>query len=142
MDQDELMRERFMKFQNIQQQMEQMSSQAQLLNEKNAELDITIHALQELSKTEVDNEILAPLADGIFLKTTLKDNQKLIVNVGSGVTVEKTIPEVIGLLEQQKEELSLQVIQVEAIMQELNTHAVRIYKEIEQLNEETSRSSK
>src|SRR3989344_3999359 len=91
---DEERQQRYMQFQLLQQQLEQVNEHLQLLNQQAAELDISINAVNELGQTELDNEILAPISNGIFLKAKLIDNKKMIVNVGSDTTVEKTVPEV------------------------------------------------
>ncbi len=132
---EEEMKERFMKFQMIQKHLEKLSEQAQQFNQHNAELDISTKAVQEIGKTKVNNEILAPIADGIFIKAKLLNNTKLVVNVGSNTTVERTVEEVTELLQKQKEEVSMKVIQVEAIMQELNSEAMKIYQEVEKEQE-------
>lgn len=131
---EEEMKEKYLQFQVIQQQLEQVSEHAQLLNQRNAELDVSINAIKEIRKTEKDREILAPIADGIFFKATLKDNAVFIVNVGSETAVEKTMPQVVKLLEEQKENLNLQIIQAEAILQELNSQALKIYQEFQSSN--------
>ena len=120
-----------MQFQYLQQQLEQISQHLEMLNQQNAELDISINAVTELGKTKIDNELLAPIADGIFLKGELKDNKKLIINVGMNITVERTVPEVVKLLENQKSQLQLRLIEVEAVRQELANQTMMIYKEIE-----------
>lgn len=120
-----------MQFQYLQQQLEQISQHLEMLNQQNMDLDISINAVTELGKTKIDNEILAPIADGIFLKGELKDNKKLIINVGMNTTVERTVPEVVKLLENQKSQLQLRLIEVEAIRQELANQTMMIYKEIE-----------
>ncbi len=131
---EEEMKEKYLQFQVIQQQLEQVSEHAQLLNQRNAELDVSINAIKEIGKTEKDREILAPIADGIFFKAILKDNAAFIVNVGSETAVEKTMPQVVKLLEEQKENLNLQIIQAEAILQELNSQALKIYQEFQSSN--------
>ena len=129
---EEQIKEKYMQFQFLQKNMEQLSSHLEMLNQQNAELEISIHALQELGQSKVGDEILAPIADGIFLRAELKENQKFIVNVGSGITVEKTKEQVIELLETQKKEISEKIIEAEAILQELNAQALKIYQEVEE----------
>ena len=128
---EEEMQQKYLQFQLIQQQLEQVNEHLQMLNQQTAELDISVNAVAELSQTEVNNEILAPIANGIFLKAKLTDNKKFIVNVGSDTTVEKTIPEVIKLLEEQKQQVYQQLVEADAIMQELTSQAQIIYQEIE-----------
>jgi len=128
---EEEIQQKYMQFQALQQQLEQISQHLELLNQQNAELDISINAVKELSDTKVNNELLAPIADGIFFKGVLKDNQKLVVNVGSDTTVEKTIPEVVKLLEDQKKDISKRMIETDSMMQDLSQQAMQLYQEVE-----------
>ena len=131
MSNDEQMKEKYMHFQMLQQQLEQVSQHLEMFNQQSAELDISINAVKELEKTELNTELLAPIADGIFIKGKLEDNKKLIVNVGSGTTVEKTIPEVVVLLEQQKVEVNKRLMEADEVMQALSKEAMKLYQEVE-----------
>lgn len=131
MSKEKEIQEKYMQFQYLQQQLEQISQHLEMLNQQNADLDISINAVTELGKTKIDNELLAPIADGIFFKGELKDNKKLIINVGMNTTVERTVPEVVKLLENQKSQLQLRLIEVESVRQELAGQTMMIYKEIE-----------
>ena len=131
MTNEEQIQQKYMQFQMMQQQLEQISQHLELLNQQNADLDISINAVQELSKTNIDNEFLAPIADCIFMKGELKDNQKLIVNVGSNTTVEKSVPDVVKLLEEQKEDISKRMVEADAMMQEMSMQAMQLYQEVE-----------
>ena len=117
----------------LQQQMEQVSQHLEMFNQQLAELDVSIGAVKELGEAETENELLAPIADGIFFKGKLMDNQKLVVNVGSSVTVERTIPEVVQLLNQQKEDVGKKMQEADEVMQHLSKEAVKIYQEVEEL---------
>ena len=127
------MKEKYMQFQMLQQQMEQVSQHLEMFNQQLAELDISISAVKELETAEKDNELLAPIADGIFFKAKLIDNQKLVVNVGSNVTVERTVPEVVVLLKEQKEETSKRMQEADEVMQHISKEAMKIYQEVEEL---------
>ena len=131
MSNEEQIKEKYMHFQMLQQQLEQVSQHLEMFNQQSAELDISMNAIKELEKTEKNTELLAPIADGIFLKGKLEDNQKLIVNVGSGTTVEKTIPEVVVLLEKQKQEVSKRLTEADEVMQALSKEAMKLYQEVE-----------
>ncbi|PIZ50545.1 prefoldin subunit alpha [Candidatus Woesearchaeota archaeon CG_4_10_14_0_2_um_filter_33_13] len=135
MEKEERMKELYMQFQMLNQQMEQVSQHLEMLTQQNAELDISINAISELNTVKPGNEFLAPVADGIFLKGEIKETDKLIVNVGSNTTVERTIPEVITLLEKQKNELGERMKEADAFMQELSKEAMRIYKVVEEKSE-------
>lgn len=131
-DKEEQLQQKYLQFQLLQQQIEQLSPQVEMLNQQNAELEISINAVKELGEIKKGNELLAPIAEGIFFRGELKDNEKLVVNVGSDVTVERTIPEVIHLLEGQKEENEKRLLNGEAVLQHLSQQAMKIYREIEE----------
>ncbi len=127
----ERIQEQYSQFQYLQQHIEQISQHVELLSQQKMELEISIKAVQELGKVPLQQELLAPIANGIFFKAGLNDNQILIVNVGSNVTVEKNVPEVVQLLQQQQQEISGQLQEAEAVLQELSQQALAMYKEIE-----------
>lgn len=128
---EEELQDKYQQFKALQEQIEQLGQQAEMLNQQNAELEISRKALQELEKVALNTEVLAQIANGIFIRTKLQDNQNLIINIGSNVTVERTIPEVITLLEEQKKEMALHIIEAEAVMQELQAQAHQIYEEVQ-----------
>jgi prefoldin alpha subunit len=130
-DEDQ-MKEKYMQFQMLQQQMEQMSQHLEMFNQQMQDLDISIGAVKDLGEAEENNELLAPIADGIFFKGKLSDNKKLVVNVGSNVTVERTIPEVVELLEQQKIEVGNKMKEADEVMQHISKEAVKIYQDVEE----------
>lgn len=129
--------EKYLEFQLVQQQLQQLTEHVEQMNQQSAELEISINAIQEIEKTPLNNEFLAPLANGIFVKGELKDNSTLIVNVGSNVTVEKTPQEVIKLLHTQRIEVVEKTAQAEAVVEQLSNYALKLYKEVEkQVQEE------
>ncbi|MEK6937769.1 MAG: prefoldin subunit alpha [Nanoarchaeota archaeon] len=129
-NQEEL-QQKYAQFQMIQQQLEEVNRAQESAQEQRAELDISIKAVEEITKTPPGNEFLAPLANGIFLKGQIVDNKKLVVNVGSNVTVERTPAEVIKLLQKQQEETLQQVVEIQAILAELNSEMMKIYQELQ-----------
>lgn len=123
--------EKYMQFQQLQQHLEQITQHLEMLHQQQREIDVSIEALKELQDAKLNTEILAPVANGIFFKAELKDHRKLLVNVGTDVTVEKTIPEVIELLEEQKEKIIEKITEAESVFQELQGQGMKIYQEVE-----------
>lgn len=137
MSQKEEAQEKYMEFQMVQQQLQQLTEHVEQMNQQAAELEMSINAVKELEKTPLHNEFLAPLANGIFVKGELKNNSNLIVNVGSNVTVERTPQEVIKLLHQQRIEVVERTAEAEAVVEQLSAYALKLYKEVEkQVKEE------
>ena len=62
----------------------------------------TIRGLEEL---KIDDEILVPIGAGSYVKAKLADTEKVLVNVGAGVTAEKNVKDALTLLENQINEL-------------------------------------
>lgn len=123
--------DQYMQFQQLQQQLEQIADFVERLHQQQQEIETSIEALKELKKTKINSEILAPIANGIFLKAELKDNANLIVNVGAEVTVEKTIPEAIKLLEEQKEKIIEDISEAESVLKQLYAQGMKISQDAE-----------
>lgn len=128
---EENWKEKYQEFQVMQAQMEKLSENMQFLQDQQIEIEISKNAINELEKVEIGNEILAPIAQGIFLKAKLDDNTKLLVNVGSGATVEKSIEQVNSLLQEQQDHIQQKIVQTDKILYELNNKLVQLYNEVE-----------
>lgn len=127
--------EMYMQLQLLEQQAEQISAYLEKLRGQLQEIASSVEALQELQKTKVNTEILAPVANGIFLKAELKDNQKLVINVGAEVTVEKTIPEVMALLQEQQGKITENITEAETVFQQLQEQGQKMYQELGEASE-------
>lgn len=86
----EELQQKYLEFQMIGEQMKQLQQQAQLLDEQTGELNITLQGLEDLKKAKQE-EILVPIATGIFTKAKLVADKDLIVNVGGNVLVKKDV---------------------------------------------------
>ncbi len=100
------MQQKQMEMQMLNSQLQQLQQQLNAVEQQSMEIEFVIDALENLSKVEVDTDVLVPLSSGIFVKAKLQDNKNLIVNVGSNTTVTKTIPEVQDMLKQQVQEIA------------------------------------
>ena len=129
MAEDQKNEDKYVQLQLLQQQAEQITEYVQKLQLQQQELGASIEALAELQNTKLHTEILAPVANGIFLKAELQDNQRLIVNVGAEVTAEKTIPDVIQLLKEQQEKIAQNLSEAETVLRELHEQGRRLYQE-------------
>lgn len=103
----------------LQQHLEQIAEHQELLKQQVLELEQTEETLRELSKTTLENEILAPVANGIFIKSHLLDNKNVLVNMGAEVVCEKSIPDVLALLASQKTYLREKLEEVQELLEHL-----------------------
>ncbi len=131
----EEVQQKYMQFQMIQQQLEELNKAMESIQEQKGELEISINAVKEIENTPAHTDFLAPLANGVFVKGKISETQKLVVNVGSDVTVERTPSEVVVLLEKQQQEVLQQSVEIQALMSELNNQMMSLYKELQEAQE-------
>ena len=119
-------------------QAQQMLQQMQMLENMYAELsqkensikniirdaDSAIKSIQEI-KTNPDSESLVPVGMGTFVKTRIVPNEKIVVNVGAGVAIEKDPDSALSYLESKIKEL-------EVAFQETNSQRQQIAANLEQ----------
>jgi prefoldin alpha subunit len=129
---EERLKEKFMQFQMLQQQMEQLNEHINMLNQQNVELEISKEALKEYGESG-DGEMLAPIANGIFVKTHSGNDKNLLVNVGSDVVVEKTSEQVVKMLEVRQSETLKKITDSQKLMEQFHGQGNQIYKEVEAL---------
>jgi prefoldin alpha subunit len=63
----------------------------------------TIHGLGDMKK---DSEILMPIGGGSYIKAKVDDTEKVLINIGAGVTAEKAAKDAGGFVENQTAELN------------------------------------
>lgn len=109
-------REKLLELQMLDQQIKQIEEQMANIEGQVFEVNNLIENLSELKSMKDNQEILVPVANGIFMKANIKDSNNLKVNVGSGVVVEKTLDETKEMLKEQiksietyKEEMFLEL---------------------------------
>ena len=119
-------------------QAQQLIQQMQMLENMYAELsqkessigniirdaNSAIKSIQEI-KANPDSESLVPIGMGTFIKTKNISNEKVVVNVGAGVAIEKEHDSALNYLESKIKEL-------EVALQETNTQRQQIAANLEQ----------
>ena len=83
-----------------------------------------VKSIQEL-KSNPDSETLVPVGMGTFIKTKSIPNEKVVLNMGAGVAIEKDHDSALNFLESKIKEL-------EVALQETNTQLQQIAANIEQ----------
>ena len=83
------------------QQLQQVQEYLQRVDKQVAEVLAMKEALSSFEKVEEDQEILVPLAAGVFMRAKSVADKTLRVNVGQGIVVPKSVPEVHIMLDEQ-----------------------------------------
>jgi len=68
-------------------------------------LERALVAVEALDKAEVGQEILVPIGSGSFVHGSLASKEKVVLNVGAGVSIEKTAAEAKEILKVRKAEV-------------------------------------
>ena len=70
------------------------------------EANSAIHSIKGID-TQSESDSLVPLGLGAFVKSKVNSNEKIIINVGSGVAIEKNHNDAINYLESRLKELEI-----------------------------------
>jgi prefoldin alpha subunit len=92
------------------------------------EAHLASEAIQELSKKQQE-ESLVPIGIGIYLKGTVPEVRNLLVNVGSGVTIEKS-------KENTKSYVESKIKEFELALKQLNSQKEQVALRMNQLQNE------
>ena len=127
---------KYKELQDLEKHIKMVDQEIQKLDDKTLEIENIKKALDETKKTKKGTEVLFPLANGLFLKGKLEDNEKILVNVGSGAVVEKTIDEAKTLVEEQEKSLEEYKSNLIKNLTLADERAYEIEKEILKLTED------
>ncbi len=130
------MQELYLKLQMVHEQIKEIEKQDQMFNSQLVELTSTIQSLDDFKKLKEGTEILVPLNRGMYAKAELKNNNGLLVNVGSNVTVKKDIESTKKLINEQIAEITKVQQQMVINLQQLSSQAALIEKEINKISSE------
>ena len=133
-EQEKQLHEKYMQFQILQQQSEQLSKYLEELEQKHLEFDQTIQGLKDFAKTPSDTETLIPIAAGIFAEGKTNQSQELIVNVGADILVKKSPTQVIDMISKQTEEIEQVQLKVSQDINKINLQINTLLKEIQEIS--------
>ena len=90
----------------------------------NREASSAIQSLKTIDN-KTDNETLTPVGLGTFIKTKLMPNEKLILNIGAGIAIEKDKDSAVNFLE-------LRLKEMQVALQETSNQKQQISASLEQ----------
>jgi len=97
---------KYLELQLMQKQVEEIKNILDRFDEQIIQIENLIYDLRDFRNLKKGDNILVPVASGIFAKAKLTDNNNLKVNVGKNTVVEKDIDSTIDMLENQRQEIS------------------------------------
>jgi len=106
-----------------------MQEQLKTVEKQKQEASSVKQSLADFEAAKVGDEVLVPVSGGIFFRTTLKETDKFLVNVGSNVVVEKDMSGVMELVDSQ-------VLDIEKFYDRLMTEFTKLALKYQTLEEE------
>ena len=112
--------------QQLMQQIQMLENHfAQLTQQENSIISIIREAnsaMQSITETKEENESdnLVPIGMGVYVKSKIQSNDKVIINVGSGVAIEKDQDAAINWLESRLKELEVALQNVNSQRQQVS----------------------
>lgn len=135
MKKEELLQIKSLEFERLRQEMNNLESMMKAIEQKKIELVTMLDSLDQLKDKE-NSEITIPLGAGIFVKGTLKKQDKALVAIGSNIIVEKSSEDAKETLKGQVTDLDKTQADVKEEMFKINDKMSEIEQELITLNTE------
>jgi len=124
----------------LEQTAEAIQSRLNMINAVIADLTYADTALNGLEKEKENAELLVPIGGSSYVKAKLTNVDKLVVGVGAGVSVEKTLPETKDIIKArlgdlEKSRFSLQQ-QFSQVVEKINEGRSKFEKLVAEMREE------
>ena len=120
-------------------QMQMLEGYLSKLSQKEATIVSVIReassAIQSLKTIDnkTDNETLTPVGLGTFIKTKVVPNEKLILNIGAGIAVEKDKDSAINFLELRLKEMQVALQETSNQKQQISANLEQGKQQMEQM---------
>ena len=100
------LQKKYMQLQMLKKQLEALAEQKTELDERVSELTHTINAIRKLGDIKKGEEIWSSFGASSFVRSDIKDIDKILIGVGAGVLLKKKRSEAIELLHSRLDELN------------------------------------
>ena len=124
------LQKKYVEMQVLDAQIKQIQKQMASLEGQEEEMREVLNCLSDFSSLENDKEMYVPLTSGIFVKAQIKDTSHILMNVGSGTVVKKSIAEGKTMIAKQLKEVEKVKEQLLAEFQKMALKAEETEKEL------------
>jgi len=122
-------KQRYLEMQLLQHQAKQIQSQIEALDAQANEMDAVQQALDEFSISKSGSDAFVTLTPGLFVKAKLEQTDSVLLNVGGGAVVQKSVPDA-------KKIIAGQNVELRKLQQELAEQLEKLTARAEKLQEE------
>jgi len=89
----------------LEQTAETIQARLNMINAVLTDLSLATMTLDTLEKEKQDTELLVPVGGSSYVQAKLGNTEKIIVGIGAGVSVERTLPEAKEIVKKRLEDL-------------------------------------
>jgi prefoldin alpha subunit len=139
---EKLLQRKYIQLQLLRQQLNALLEEKRLINEQVAELMVTINALQKLEYMKGGDEIWSTLGSNVFIRSDIKDTEKVFVGVGAGTVIKDTRENAIKILESRLNELNNVDKEVVTEINKFSEQINRLEPEFQKLQEGLEKEEK
>lgn len=101
------------------------------------EARLASYALQNIS-LDKENEALMPIGIGVYLKTNIPSIDKLLVNIGAGVAIEKTREDTLNYIESRIKEFEIGLNQLRDQKKQITSQLEQIQQQVNSMLHQAS----
>jgi prefoldin alpha subunit len=102
---EEELRKLSMEMRYLEQTADALQQRISMVNAALTDINYANMTLDGIEKEKENSEMLIPIGGSSYVKVKLADTNKVIIGVGAGVSVEKTLPEAKAALKERLDEL-------------------------------------
>jgi prefoldin alpha subunit len=121
------------------QQLESIDIQLQYLQSTLADYQRTKITISQLNTVDDNSELLIPVGAGTFVNGSLKNTSNVLIGVGAGIVIEKTIDEAVIKLEERIKRIQENLEKMVSLGQKIQSDAEELSHKTQQMMEETQR---
>ncbi|MEM5879017.1 MAG: prefoldin subunit alpha [Candidatus Aenigmatarchaeota archaeon] len=134
MDDERELQEKIMIHRLIEAKIESLLKQREALIKSLMEIEESINGIEELKNK--GDDVLFSLGSQTYIPCKIVEKDKIIVEVGANVAIEKSLEEGKQILQKRKEELSQSIANIEAAINQFSSGLKELGEEIRKMMEE------
>ena len=128
---EDQIRELISRMQLYQQRMEALQQQASLVQMSLQDMDNAVKALSALENQKAGHEMLVPIGAGSYVHATLSKPEQVLVNLGAGVSMEKSVADSKSVLHSRRTDLEKVLLETTGAMEQTENELMRLQQEAE-----------
>lgn len=126
------LQEKYIELQMLKQQVSTFVEQKQAIDEREHELNVTLDALRKLGSIKTGEEMWSSIGSGAFVRSDIKDIDKVLVAIGAGVVIKEHVPKAVEIIESRLNDIN-------TVSQEIVKQANAMVDKINKLEPEVQR---